>query len=209
VNAHPIRVLVADDHAVVRVGITTIVNAQRDMKVVAVAAKGNETVTLYRKHLPDVALLDIRMPVMSGIDAALQIRSEFPNARIIALTSYSGDEDIRRAITAGIKSYLTKDTPPKELLKAIRVVHAGEAYVLPALAPVLTEPAARPALTSRELDVLELIVRGLVNKQIAYSLNVAEYTVANHVKSILHKMGVQDRTQAATEAIRRGIIHMS
>jgi DNA-binding NarL/FixJ family response regulator len=209
VNRHLIRVLVADDHAVARVGMTTIINAQRDMKVLAVAANGSETVTLYRRHIPDVALLDIRMPVMSGLEAALAIRVEFPEAKIIALTSYGGDEDIRRAVAAGIKSYLTKDTPPKELLTAIRTVHAGEAYILPALAPFILEPATRPCLTSRELQVLELIVRGLVNKQIAYSLNVAEYTVANHVKSILQKMGVQDRTQAATEAIRRGIIHVS
>jgi DNA-binding NarL/FixJ family response regulator len=208
-NQHMIRVLVADDHAIARVGMSTIVNAQRDMKVVAVAANGSETVTSYRKYLPDVALLDIRMPVMSGIDAAQAIRSEFAEAKIIALTSYGGDEDIRRAVAAGIKSYLTKDTPPKELLKAIRMVNAGEPYVLPALAHFLSKPTPRPTLTTRELQVLELIVRGLVNKQIAYSLNVADYTVANHVKSILQKMGVQDRTQAATEAIRRGIIHVS
>ena len=208
-NAHPIRVLVADDHPVARAGMATIVNAQSDMKVVAVATNGNEAVTLYRKHLPDVALLDIRMPVMSGIDAALAIRARFPDAKLIALTSYGGDEDIRRAVAAGIKSYLTKDTPPKELLQAIRVVQAGEAFILPALAAVLSEASQKPALTPREFQVLELIVQGLVNKQIAFSLNVAEYTVANHVKSILQKMGVQDRTQAATEAIRRGIIYGS
>ena len=208
-NAHPIRVLVADDHPVARAGMATIVNAQSDMKVVAVATNGNEAVTLYRKHLPDVALLDIRMPVMSGIDAALAIRARFPDAKLIALTSYGGDEDIRRAVAAGIKSYLTKDTPPKELLQAIRMVQAGEAFILPGLAAVLTEASQKPALTPRELQVLELIVQGLVNKQIAFSLNVAEYTVANHVKSILQKMGVQDRTQAATEAIRRGIIYGS
>jgi DNA-binding NarL/FixJ family response regulator len=144
---------------------------------------------------------------MSGIDAALAIRAQFPDAKLIALTSYGGDEDIRRAVAAGIKSYLTKDTPPKELLQAIRMVQAGEAFILPALAAVLSEASQKPALTPRELQVLELIVQGLVNKQIAFSLNVAEYTVANHVKSILQKMGVQDRTQAATEAIRRGIIY--
>ena len=149
-NAHLIRVLVADDHAVARVGITTIVNAQRDMKVVAVAANGNEAVTLYSKTLPDVALLDIRMPEMSGIDAALAIRAQFPDAKTIALTSYGGDEDIRRAVAAGIKSYLTKDTLPNEVLRAIRMVHAGEAFMLPALAPVLSEASPRPGLTSRE-----------------------------------------------------------
>jgi DNA-binding NarL/FixJ family response regulator len=204
-----IRVLVADDHAVARVGMIAILNAQRDMKVVAAAGNGTEAVELYRKHSPDVALLDMRMPILSGVDAAREIRSEFPNAKIIALTSYGGDEDIRRALAVGIQSYLTKDTPPNELLKAVRMVNAGETYMLAALAPLITDRTARPELTPRELQVLELIVRGLVNKQIAYSLNVAEYTVANHVKSILQKMGVQDRTQAATEAIRRGIIHVS
>jgi two-component system NarL family response regulator len=204
-----IRILVAEDHLVARVGVTTIVNAQRDMSVVAQAANGRQAVELYRKHLPDVVLLDLRMPIMSGIDAVLAIRAKFPNARIIALTTYGGDEDIRRALAAGVQSYLTKDVPHNELLKAIRAVHGGETYIPAALAPAIAAQGSRPNLTARELQVLELIVLGLVNKQIAYSLDLGEYTVKNHVKSILSKLAVQDRTQAATEAIRRGIIHLS
>jgi DNA-binding NarL/FixJ family response regulator len=164
---------------------------------------------MYRKHLPDVALLDMRMPIMSGAEAASAIRAKFPNAKMIALTTYGGDEDIRRALAAGVRSYLTKDVPHDELLKAIRAVHKGETYVPAALAAAVAAQGSHPELTERELQVLELIVRGLVNKQIAYSLNLAEYTVKNHVKSILNKLRAQDRTQAATEAIRRGIIHLS
>jgi len=204
-----IRILVAEAHLIARVGVTTIVNAQHDMTVVAQAANGRQAVELYRKHQPDIALLDLRMPIMSGIEAAAAIRAKFPNARIIALTTYGGDEDIRRALAAGVQSYLTKDVPHNELLKAIRVVHGGERYIPAALAPAIAAQGSRPNLTARELQVLELIVHGLVNKQIAYSLTLGEYTVKNHVKNILSKLGVQDRTQAATEAIRRGIIHLS
>jgi two-component system, NarL family, response regulator len=206
---HKIRILVADDHVVARVGVMTIVNAQRDMTIVAEAANGRHAIELYRKHMPDVALLDMRMPILSGTEAATAIRSLFPDAKIIALTTYGGDEDIRRALAAGVRSYLTKDVPHDELLTAIRAVARGETYVLSSLAPVVAAQKARPDLTARELQVLGLIVRGMVNKQIAYSLNVGEYTVKNHVKSILSKLAVQDRTQAATEAIRRGIIHLN
>ena len=207
--SHKIRVLVADDHVVARVGVVTIVNAQKDMTVVASAATGAEAVAQYRQHVPDVALLDMRMPVLSGVEAAVAIRSEFPNAKMIALTTYGGDGDIRRALGAGVQSYLTKDVPQEELLNVIRVVHAGEKYVMASLAPLVSAQNSRPDLTPRELQVLELIVRGRVNKQIAYSLNLSLYTVANHVKTILKKLDVQDRTQAATESIRRGIIHLS
>lgn len=205
-----IKVLVADDHIVARVGVTTIVNTQRDMIVVAEANNGKQAVDMYREHKPDVALLDVRMPLMTGIEAAAIIRAEYPQSKMIALTTYGGDEDIRRALAVGVQSYLTKDVPHDDLLKAIRIVHEGGSFVMPALAFVLEAQRSRPAdLTTRELQVLELIVRGWVNKQIAYSLNLAEYTVKNHVKSILSKLGAQDRTQAATEAIRRGIIHLS
>jgi two-component system NarL family response regulator len=204
---HKIRVLVAEDHVVARVGVVTIVNAQKDMTVVAWAATGAEAVALHRQHIPDVTLLDMRMPVLSGVEAAIAIRAEFPNAKIIALTTYGGDEDIRKALSAGVRSYLTKDAPQEELLKVIRVVQSGEKYVMASLASLVQ--GSRPDLTPRELQVLELIVRGRVNKQIAYSLNLSLYTVANHVKTILKKLDVQDRTQAATESIRRGIIHLS
>jgi two-component system NarL family response regulator len=204
-----IRILVAEDHLVARVGVTTIVNTQRDMTIVGEAANGRQAVELYREHRPDVALLDVRMPIMSGIEAAAAIRAEFPHAKMIALTTYAGDEDIRRALAVGVQSYLTKDVPHDDLLMAIRTVYNGGTYVLPSLALAMETRHSRPDLSTRELQVLELIVRGWVNKQIAYSLNVAEHTVKNHVKSILSKLDAQDRTQAATEAIRRGIIHLS
>jgi DNA-binding NarL/FixJ family response regulator len=203
-----IRILVAEDHLVARVGVTTIVNMQPDMCVVAEASNGQQAVDLYRVHVPDVALLDLRMPGMSGVDAALAIRRDFPHARMIALTTYGGDEDIRRALAAGVQAYLTKDVLHDELLKAIRAVHAGQAYLPAAVAAALAAQMPRPDLSARELQVLELIVGGLANKQIAYSLSIAEHTVKNHVKNILSKLGVQDRTQAATAAIQRGIIHL-
>jgi DNA-binding NarL/FixJ family response regulator len=204
-----IRILVAEDHLVARVGVTTIVNMQPDMAVVAEAANGQQALELYRKHLPDVTLLDMRMPIMSGVEAAIAIRAEFPNARLIALTTYGGDEDIRRALAAGVQAYLTKDVLHDELLKAIHAVHAGQTYLPAAVAAALAAQMPRPDLSAREVQVLELIVRGLANKQIAYSLNIAEHTVKNHVKNILSKLGVQDRTQAATAAIQRGIVHLS
>lgn len=203
-----IRILVAEDHLVARVGVTTIVNMQPDMIVVAEAINGIEAVELYREHRPDVALLDLRMPGMTGIEAATAIRKEFPDARMIALTTYGGDEDIRRTLAAGVQAYLTKDVLHDELLKAIRAVHAGQTYLPAGVAAALAAQMPRPDLSARELQVLELIVRGLANKQIAYSLSIAEHTVKNHVKSILSKLAVQDRTQAATAAIQRGIIHL-
>ena len=206
--SNPIRILVAEDHLVARVGVTTIVNLQPDMTVVAEAANGQQAVELYRKHQPDVALLDMRMPGITGVEAAAAIRKEFPNARMIALTTYGGDEDIRRALAAGVHAYLTKDVLHDELLKAIRAVHAGQTYLPAAVAASLAAQMPRPDLSAREVQVLELIVQGLANKQIAYSLSIAEHTVKNHVKNILSKLGVQDRTQAATAAIQRGIIHL-
>jgi DNA-binding NarL/FixJ family response regulator len=203
-----IRILVAEDHLVARVGVTTIVNLQPDMTVVAEAANGQQAVELFRKLLPDVTLLDLRMPVMGGVEAATAIRAEYPNARMVALTTYGGDEDIRRALSAGVQAYLTKDVLHDELIKAIHAVHAGQTYLPAAVAAALAAQMPRPDLSAREVQVLELIVRGLANKQIAYSLSIAEHTVKNHVKNILSKLGVQDRTQAATAAIQRGIIHL-
>jgi two-component system NarL family response regulator len=203
-----IRILVAEDHLVARVGVTTIVNMQPDMTVVAEASNGQQAVELYRQHVPDVALLDMRMPVMNGVEAAAAIRAEYPRARMIALTTYGGDEDIRRALGAGVQAYLTKDVLHDELLKAIRAVYAGQTYLPASVAAALAAQAPRADLSAREVQVLELIVRGLPNKQIAYSLSIAEHTVKNHVKSILSKLGAQDRTQAATAAIQRGIVHL-
>jgi two-component system NarL family response regulator len=208
-NANPIRILVAEDHLVARVGVSTIVNLQPDMTVVAEAANGQQAIELYRTHLPDVTLLDLRMPILSGIEAAAAIHKEYPRAKLIALTTYGGDEDIRRALQAGVQAYLMKDILHDELLKAIRAVHEGQTYLPASVAAALAAQMPRPDLSARELQVLELIVAGLANKQIAYTLNIAEYTVKNHVKNILDKLAVQDRTQAATVAIQRGIIHLS
>ena len=203
-----IRILVAEDHLVARVGVVTIVNMQPDMTVVAEAANGNQAVEMFRAHQPDVSLLDLRMPGMGGVEAAVAIRSEFPGARMIALTTYGGDEDIRRALAAGVHAYLTKDVLHDELLKAIRAVHAGQTYLPAAVAASLAAQLPRADLSAREVQVLGLIVSGLANKQIAFTLSIAEHTVKNHVKNILSKLGVQDRTQAATAAIQRGIIHL-
>jgi DNA-binding NarL/FixJ family response regulator len=208
-NANPIRILVAEDHLVARVGVSTIVNLQPDMTVVAEAANGQQAIELYRAHLPDVTLLDLRMPILSGIEAAAAIHRDYPRAKLIALTTYGGDEDIRRALQAGVQAYLMKDILHDELLKAIRAVHDGQTYLPASVAAALAAQMPRPDLSARELQVLELIVAGLANKQIAYTLNIAEYTVKNHVKNILDKLAVQDRTQAATVAIQRGIIHLS
>jgi DNA-binding NarL/FixJ family response regulator len=178
------------------------------MTVVAEASNGQQAIELYRKHLPDVTLLDLRMPGMGGVEAAQKIRGEFAGARMIALTTYGGDEDIRRALAAGVQAYLTKDVLHDELLKAIRAVNAGQTYLPAAVAASLAAQMPRPDLSAREVQVLGLIVSGMANKQIAYELGIAEHTVKNHVKSILSKLGVQDRTQAATAAIQRGIIHL-
>jgi DNA-binding NarL/FixJ family response regulator len=203
-----IRILVAEDHLVARVGVTAIINRQPDMLVVAEAINGRQAIERYRKHLPDVALLDLRMPLMSGVEVALAIRKEFPNARLIALTSYGGDEDIRRALAAGVQAYLTKDVLRNELLRTIRTVAAGGTYLPPPLAATLEAQGDSPTLSRREIEVLELVARGLSNKQIAYTLDITETTAKNHVQHILQKLGAQDRTQAATAAIQRGIIHL-
>ena len=207
-GAQPIRILIAEDHLIARVGVTTIVNMQPDMTVVAEAANGLQAVEMFRKHLPDVTLLDLRMPGMTGLEAAIAIRREYPKARLIALTTYGGDEDIRRALQAGVQAYLTKDVLHDDLLKAIRAVHAGHPFLPPSVAKTLAAEFLAPDLSAREMEVLSLIVNGLANKQIAHRLSIAEHTVKNHVKSILSKLNVADRTQAATAAIQRGIIHL-
>ncbi len=196
-----IRILIAEDHLIARVGVTSIINAQPDLTVVAEAVNGQQAVDLYREKQPDVALLDMRLPVMSGAEAAAAIRNEYPHSRLIALTTYDGDENIRRAFSAGVRAYLTKDVRHEELLKTIRAVHAGETFVP---AGLLNHPSAQ--LSAREIEVLELVVEGLSNKEIAWRLGIADTTAKNHVKNILAKLNVQDRTRAATAAIQRGII---
>ena len=207
-GTHVISIMIAEDHLIARVGVKTIINMQPDMNVVAEAANGAQAVELYRKHQPDITLMDMRMPGMSGLDAIIAILSEQPNASIIALSTYGGDEDIRRALQAGVRAYLTKDVLHDELIRAIHAVQSGQTY-LPASITAALEAGSLPAdLSSREMDVLKLIVKGHGNKQIAFELSIAEHTVKNHVKSILNKLGVDDRTQAATAAIQRGIIHL-
>jgi DNA-binding NarL/FixJ family response regulator len=207
-SSNVIRILVAEDHWIARLGIITALKMQRDMMIVGEAANGRQAVELFREHVPDVAVLDVRMPVLSGIEAAIAIRRDFPRARLIALSTYGGDEDIRRALEAGMRAYLTKDILHDELVTAIHTVYDGGSYLPPGIAAALVAQMPRPDLSAREIEVLELIVQGLLNKQIAHALNISEYTVKNHVKNILEKLGVEDRTQAATVSIQRGIIHL-
>ncbi len=203
-----IRILIAEDHFIARAGVAAVVNAQPDMSVVAEATNGERAVALYRELRPDVALMDVRMPGMSGLEAVSSILAEFPDARIVVLSSYGGDEDIHRAFLVGVRSYLTKDVLHDDLIRAIQCVHAGQKYIPPHVAAALAAQSPRPDLSTRELEVLKLVVKGLGNKQIAYALNMAEHTAKNHVKHILSKLGVEDRTQAATVAIQRGIVHL-
>ena len=208
ISTNVIRILVAEDHWIARLGIITALKMQRDMMIVGEAANGRQAVELFREHVPDVAVLDVRMPVLSGIDTAIAIRREFPRAGLIALSTYGGDEDIRRALAAGMRAYLTKDVLHDELVTAIHAVHDGGSYLPPGIAASLVAQMPRPDLSAREIEVLELVVQGLLNKQIAHALNISEYTVKNHVRNILEKLGVEDRTQAATVSIQRGIIHL-
>ena len=202
-----IRILVADDHLVARVGVTTILNLQPDMEVVAEATNGAEVFDLFEQHRPDVTLLDLRMPFLTGAEAAAAIHARYPEAKMIALTSHGGDEDVRRALAAGMQGYLTKNVLHEELLVAIRLVHAGETYLPSDLKTALDNSVSMPHLSSREMQVLTLIAEGMANKQIAHRLRIADDTAKFYVKQVLHKLGVRDRTQAATVAIRRGIIH--
>jgi two-component system NarL family response regulator len=204
----PIRIMIAEDHSIARRGLSAIINAQPDMKVITEATNGKEAIALYREHAPDVLLIDMRMPVLTGFDAMAAIRSEFANARFVAISTFGGDEDIRRALLAGAQSFLTKDTPNDDLISAIRAVHSGQNYLPTSVAAELNVHSARPSLTAREIEILRLIVQGMSNKEIAYAVGIANYTVYNHVKSILEKLGVADRTQAATAAIMRGIVHL-
>lgn len=201
-----IRILIADDHLVVRVGLRSMIDSQSDMRVVAEAADGREAVELFETHRPDIVLMDLRMPQMSGVEATGAIRDQFPDAHIVLLTTYDGDENIYRALQAGARAYLLKDIPRDEFLNSIRSVHSGQYCIPPAVAVRLAQRVPCLELSSRELEVLKLIVDGLSNKEIASALSVTESTVKNHVNSLLNKLNVRDRTQAATTALRRGIV---
>ena len=208
-EAPPIRVLIAEDHLIARAGIATIINSQPDMTVVGEAINGEQAITCFRTHSPDVTLMDVRMPVKNGLEAIAEICKECPRAHIIALSTYSGDEDIRKALAAGARGYLTKDVLREDLVTAIHAVHAGSQYLPASVVAILAAESPGPFLSARELEVLRLIVQGLHNKEIAYQLGISDETAKNHVKSILKKLGAADRTQAATSAIQRGIVHLS
>jgi two-component system NarL family response regulator len=207
-NPNKINLLVVDDHNIVRSGLAALINSEMDMCVVAEATNGQQAIDLFKQHRPDVALMDLRMPVVSGVEAIIAIRKDFPTARIIVLTTYDGDEDIYRALQAGASGYLLKGMLAEELLEAIRAVHSGQRRIPSAVAERLAVRMGGPGLTARELDVLALIVRGNSNKEIAAALTISEATVKTHINNILSKLGASDRTQAATMAIQRGIIHL-
>jgi two-component system NarL family response regulator len=208
-NEKKIRIMVVDDQAVVRQGFVVLVNLVSDMKVIAEAANGKQAIEQFRQHRPDVTLMDLRMPVMSGVEAIIAIRKEFPQARIIVLTTFDGDEDIYRSLQAGAHGYLLKDMFFNELEDAIRTVHAGLRRIPNVVADRLAERMASSDLTSRELEVLEQIVKGKSNKEIGTALRISEATVKSHINNLLAKLGVTDRTQAATTAIHRGLVHLS
>jgi two-component system NarL family response regulator len=201
-----IRVLVVEDHNVVRQGLVALLNVVEGLTVVGEAADGLEAIDQFRKHQPDITLMDLRLPRLSGVEAILRIRQEAPQARVIVLTTYDGDEDIYRALKAGARAYLLKGMTGEELVTTIRAVHAGKSHIPPAIAEKLAERMGTEELTPREFDVLKEIVSGKSNKEIASELNVSEATVKTHINSLLGKLGVTDRTQAATAAIQRGIV---
>jgi DNA-binding NarL/FixJ family response regulator len=203
-----IRILVVDDHPVVRFGMTAFLNAQRNMKVIGEAATGEVAVKLFRKHQPDVVLMDLRLPGMSGVDAIRAIRSEYPQSRFVVMTTYEGEEDIYQALEAGAQAYLIKCMPSEVLVDAIIKVNTGLRVIPPAVAKSLAMRTPNFSLTDRERDVLVLIVKGNSNKEIASKLGITEGTVKCHVNVILSRMGVSDRTQAAIAALQRGIVHL-
>ncbi|WP_252263736.1 response regulator [Paracidobacterium acidisoli] len=203
-----ITILVVDDHHIVRQGLVALLKTVPGFTVMAEASDGAEAVDLYAKHHPDVTLMDLRLPKLGGVDAIARIREKNPGARIIVLTTFDGDEDIFRALQAGAKGYLLKGMDTDELTEAIRSVYAGKSRIPAVVAEKLAERMSGPALTTRELEVLRLIVGGRSNKEIAGELFISEATVKTHINSLLSKLGVTDRTQAATTALQRGIVHL-
>jgi two-component system NarL family response regulator len=208
-SAQPIRILIVADHPIVRQGIAGMIATDPGLAVIAEAENGRQAIELFRRHRPDIVLMDLRMPVMNGAEAIQEIRREFPNARIIVLTTYDGDADIYRALQAGAQGYLLKDMYCDEILEAIVAVHTGRRHIPGRVATRLAERVFGQELTAREIEVLELILKGQSNKEIAASLAITEPTVKGHVSNILSKLGVADRTQAVTVALQRGLIHLS
>ena len=207
-NRSPIRVFSVDDHPLLREGIAALINNQPDMTLVAEASNGAEAIQVFKQQRPDVTLLDLRLPDMSGIDILIAIRSEFPEARIIMLTTFEGDVEIQRALQAGARGYLLKNMPPKELLEVIRQVHAGKKQIPPEVATQLLEHMSDEVLTEREVEVLREVAGGNRNREIAARLFISEETVKVHIKHIMEKLGASDRTQAVAIGLRRGIIQL-
>jgi two-component system NarL family response regulator len=203
-----VRILIADDHPVVREGLVALINRRPDMVVVAEVSNGREAVEQFLHHRPDVALLDLRMPEMDGVEAIAAIRQKIPTARLIVLTTFDEDEDIYRGLRAGAKAYLLKDAPRDELLKCIRAVHEGQTVIPPSIAAKLADRLTTSGLTRREIQVLQFVADGNGNKEIAVALSISEGTVKTHVSSILAKLDAADRTQAVTIALRRGILRL-
>ncbi|HME39349.1 MAG TPA: response regulator transcription factor [Steroidobacteraceae bacterium] len=203
---NPIRIMAVDDHPLIRQGIARLVSAQADLTLVAEAANGREAVQQFRAHRPDVTLMDLQMPEMSGLDAISTIRGEFPEARIIVLTTYAGDVQAHRAVKAGSRAYLLKDSLHRELVETIRAVHAGKKFLSPEIAFQLAEHVGADLLTAAEIQVLRLIAEGGANKAIAAALALSEETVKGQVRNILSKLGAKDRTHAAMIGLKRGII---
>jgi DNA-binding NarL/FixJ family response regulator len=203
-----IRILSVDDHPLLREGIAAIVNSQEDMTIVAQAGTARDALQLFRQHRPDVTLMDLRMPDMSGIDAMSAILAEFPDARIVMLTTFEGDVEIQRSLAAGARGYLLKTMPPKELVEALRQVHAGRKRIPQEIAAQLAEHIADERLTVREIEVLRRVAGGNRNREIAQLLSISEETVKVHVKHIMEKLGATDRTSAVAIAVRRGIIQL-
>jgi DNA-binding NarL/FixJ family response regulator len=203
-----IRILVVDDHQLLRVGLGASIGAESDMEIVAAASNGQEALELFRCHQPDITLMDLKMPVMGGVEAIQAIRGQLPSAKVIVLSTYQGDEDIYRALEAGATTYLLKDTLAEDLVRVIREVFAGGRPLPVPVAQRLADRTLQPELTARELDVLRLIAKGMRNKEIAARLGIGEETTQGHVKNILLKFGLHDRTEAVAVAVRRGIVHM-
>jgi len=203
-----IRILTVDDHPLLREGIAFLINSQQDMELVAEASDGEEAIEQFRRHRPDVTLMDLRMPKLNGTEAISRIRNEFPDAKIIILSTYAGDVEVLRAIKAGARGYIAKGHVHRELLDAIRSVHAGHKRIPPEIAAELADHVADDELSSREIDVLRLIGVGNANKQIADKLSIGETTVKNHISNILSKLGANDRAHAVTIALKRGIIEL-